>query len=177
METKRDTKDFRMGTCALGKGVLKERRFLHIGKPSQAGSGGALELQRGVQCSKTGAPKTNGENSPQRLSQTALPNWVAQVLSLAHSERGLAAKIQASGIRPQRGGQCRLPQRYSKGPGIAQQRQTRKLSICQRNKGSFLQEGSNATLWFHTLTERETLPSRCWKGVSCLWSAAPEIKR
>ena len=37
IETKRDTKDFRIGTCALGKGVLKERRFLHTRKPLTGG--------------------------------------------------------------------------------------------------------------------------------------------
>ena len=145
--------------------------FCTLGNPSHVGSGGALEPQKGVQCSKTGAPKAKWENSPQRFSQRALPSWaVAQVLSSALSEWRLAAKGQASGVRPQRGGQCWLPQRYSEANQENSQsaRETKDHSC---KKALVLHFGSAHS------QNKGPLPSRCWKGVSCFWSAAPETKR
>ena len=53
--------DFQTGTCASGKGVLKERRFLHTRKlPHRWDEREALESHRGIQYSETGAPNTNG---------------------------------------------------------------------------------------------------------------------
>lgn len=74
METKRDTKDFRMGTCALGKGVLKERRFLHIGKPLTGRIRGSFGTSEGSavqqdRCSKDKWRKFTTEVEPNSTSQ------------------------------------------------------------------------------------------------------------
>lgn len=49
IETKRETKDFGMGTCTLGKGAVKRGGFFTLGNSSQVGSVEVSELQREVQ--------------------------------------------------------------------------------------------------------------------------------
>ena len=84
-------------------------------------------------------------------------------------------RLQWWGLRERAGADChedtlRGLEQHSKGrPG--------KLWVWQRNKGSFLQEGSNAVLWFDVLTDKGPCPSRCQRGTSQLQSKAPEAEK
>ena len=159
-----------MGTCALGNGVLKERRFLHAGKPLTCGIRGGFGTSEGSavqqdRCSKGKMRKFTTEIQPKSTSQlssgsSALlgPQWVA-------------ASCQRPGFRSQtseRGPVLTATEILWGKPG--------KLSICQRNKGSFLQEGSSATLWFCTLTEQGTPPKQMLKGGELLMVCSPRDK-
>ena len=71
---KKETKDFRTRTCAMGKGVLKAEMFPHTPKPSHRQSlGGALDPQQVL-------GRQNGEKSPQTVTKRHSPGkkWLTR---------------------------------------------------------------------------------------------------
>ena len=86
---KKETKDFRTRTCAMGKGVLKAEMFPHTLKPSHRQSlGGALDPQQVL-------GRQNGEKSPQTVTKQHSPGkkWL-----ICPQQR---VQAQSSGFRGQ----------------------------------------------------------------------------
>ena len=81
IETKRETKDFGMGTCTLGKGAIKRGGFYTLENSTQVGSVEVSELQREVQNSETSAPKA----MHRKFSTEIAPNGTFQLRSGSHA--------------------------------------------------------------------------------------------
>ena len=157
------------GSCEGGK------VFTHLETPSQTGTRGALEPQRGVQ------QQVHRRQSTENLAQRSMPTGISQqrsCLDTHHRESGLGAEAQALGVRPQgedwgwllwrtgvdSASLCTMQVRESRGkPGSAKKARDH----CQRDPQT---PGDPLTPHVPSLQDPAFT-----SGMSWLWSMTPEM--